>query len=54
MTFQETKLAGVFEILLELNGDERGFFARSWCQREFELHGLNPATVQCNISFNEK
>jgi len=54
MTFHETKLPGVFEIHLEPHGDERGFFARSWCQREFELRGLNPATVQCNISFNEK
>jgi dTDP-4-dehydrorhamnose 3,5-epimerase len=54
MTFHETKLPGVFEIHLEPFGDERGFFARSWCQREFESHGLNPATVQCNISFNEK
>jgi dTDP-4-dehydrorhamnose 3,5-epimerase len=54
MTFHETKLPGVFEIHLEPKGDERGFFARSWCQREFEQHGLNPAIVQCNVSFNEK
>jgi dTDP-4-dehydrorhamnose 3,5-epimerase len=32
--------------------DERGFFARSWCAREFEAHGLNPRMVQCNISLN--
>jgi dTDP-4-dehydrorhamnose 3,5-epimerase len=32
--------------------DERGFFARSWCRREFEARGLNPNLVQCNISFN--
>ncbi len=30
--------------------DERGFFARSWCQREFADHGLNPKLAQCNIS----
>ena len=54
MTFHETKLPGVFEIHLEPRGDERGFFARSWCQREFEQHGLNPSIVQCNVSFNEK
>jgi len=54
MKFHETKLPGMFEIHLEPLGDERGFFARSWCQHEFELHGLNPVTVQCNISFNEK
>ena len=34
--------------------DERGFFARAWCQQEFEAHGLNPRLVQCNISFNHK
>ena len=35
MIFKETKLAGVIEIHLEPRADERGFFARSWCQREF-------------------
>ena len=54
MTFHETKLPGVFEIHLEPNCDERGFFARTWCEREFKSHGLNPAVVQCNISFNVK
>lgn len=34
--------------------DERGFFARTFCQEEFEAHGLNPRLVQCNISFNKK
>jgi dTDP-4-dehydrorhamnose 3,5-epimerase len=34
--------------------DERGFFARSFCQKEFEEHGLNPCIVQCNISYNKK
>ena len=32
--------------------DERGFFARSWCQKEFASHGLNSQLVQCNISGN--
>ena len=36
MTFHETKLTGVFEISLNLHSDDRGFFARSWCQKEFE------------------
>lgn len=52
MIFTETKLKGAFIIDLERVIDERGFFARSWCQREFEEHGLNPHLVQCNISFN--
>jgi dTDP-4-dehydrorhamnose 3,5-epimerase len=54
MIFQKTKLPGVVEIRLERNNDERGFFARSWCQREFAEHGLNPKLVQCNISFNAR
>jgi dTDP-4-dehydrorhamnose 3,5-epimerase len=54
MIFQETKLPGVFEIQFELKSDERGFFARAWCQREFEGHGLNPKLAQCSVSFNAK
>jgi dTDP-4-dehydrorhamnose 3,5-epimerase len=51
--FRETKLPGAFVVELEKHEDERGFFARSWCQKEFEGHGLNPRTVQCNLSFNK-
>ena len=54
MIFQETKLPGVFEIDLELKCDERGFFARSWCQQEFEKQGLNSSLAQCSVSFNVK
>lgn len=54
MIFHDTKLTGVFEIEMDLNQDERGFFARSWCQKEFLEHGLNPRVVQCNVSFNER
>lgn len=54
MIFHETKLPGVFEIQVEAKSDERGFFARTWCQREFEKHGLNPKLVQCSVSFNER
>jgi len=52
--FRETKLKGAFEIDLEPNADERGFFARSWCRNEFEAHELNPTLVQCNISFSTR
>jgi dTDP-4-dehydrorhamnose 3,5-epimerase len=52
MIFVKTRLSGVFEICLEPKTDERGFFARSWCQKEFEDAGLNPKLVQCNVSFN--
>jgi dTDP-4-dehydrorhamnose 3,5-epimerase len=50
--FTETPLAGAFLIDLEPVGDERGFFARSFCRREFAAHGLNPDLAQCNISLN--
>jgi dTDP-4-dehydrorhamnose 3,5-epimerase len=53
MIFSETKLKGAFIIDLEKLEDYRGFFARTWCQREFEAHGLNPRLVQCSISFNK-
>jgi dTDP-4-dehydrorhamnose 3,5-epimerase len=52
MLFYETKIPGVFEIHIEPHPDDRGFFARSWCQKEFEAHGLDPRLVQCNIAFN--
>jgi dTDP-4-dehydrorhamnose 3,5-epimerase len=54
MIFTETKLKGAFIIDLEPIQDERGLFARTWCKKEFEAHGLNPDLVQCNTSFNKK
>ena len=54
MKFIEIRLKGAFIITPELLEDERGFFARIFCQREFEEHGLNSGLVQCNISFNKK
>lgn len=52
--FLESKLKDAFIIEPEKRQDERGFFARSWCQREFEEHGLNRRVVQCNISYNKR
>ena len=52
MIFTETKLQGAFILELDKREDDRGFFARSWCQKEFQAHHLNPRIVQCNISFN--
>jgi dTDP-4-dehydrorhamnose 3,5-epimerase len=52
MIFEATKLPGVYAINLERKADERGFFARSWCCREFETNALNPRLVQCSVSFN--
>jgi dTDP-4-dehydrorhamnose 3,5-epimerase len=54
MLFKETNLKGAFIIELEPILDERGFFARSFCQKEFRLHGINMNIVQCNISYSKK
>lgn len=54
MKFIETKLKGAYVIEIEPISDNRGFFARSWCQQEFSDRGLNSNLVQCNISFNAK
>ena len=54
MIFTELTLKGAFLVDIEEFGDERGFFARTWCQREFEAHGLNARLVQCSLSFNRK
>ncbi|MDA8090753.1 MAG: dTDP-4-dehydrorhamnose 3,5-epimerase [Nitrospiraceae bacterium] len=54
MTFLKTKLKDAFIVEPDQLTDERGFFARSWCQREFEALGVNKKPVQSNISFNKK
>ncbi len=52
MIFTETLLRGAFVIEMEKHMDERGFFARTFCCKEFENHGLESNFVQCNISYN--
>jgi dTDP-4-dehydrorhamnose 3,5-epimerase len=52
MRFEETKLSGAYVVRIEEIGDDRGFFARGWCKREFEAMGLNANVVQANISYN--
>ena len=47
--FRETPLKGAFTIDPEPMEDDRGFFARVWCQREFEAYGLEPRIAQCSI-----
>lgn len=54
MIFTETKLKGAFIIEPERQEDERGFFARTFCQEEFKAHRLNTNWIQCNLSFNKK
>ncbi len=52
MILTETPLAGAFVVDVERRSDERGFFARSYCQREFAAHGVELPVAQCNVSFN--
>jgi len=54
MIFIKTKIASVFEIHPEKVMDDRGFFARSWCQRQFAAQGLDSQLVQCNISASSR
>jgi dTDP-4-dehydrorhamnose 3,5-epimerase len=54
MRFTESALAGAYLIDLEPHVDERGFFARSFCEREFSAHGLPDRFPQCNLSRNRK
>ena len=53
MIFTETKLKGAFIIDVKRLEDERGFFGRSWCTKEYAEHGLNPNVVQANVSYNK-
>ncbi len=53
MIFTETALHGAYIIDPEKRADPRGFFARAWCQREFEEHNLVPRIVQVNLSYNK-
>jgi dTDP-4-dehydrorhamnose 3,5-epimerase len=54
MKFIPTKLPGAFIIDLEIREDSRGFFARTFCAKDFEAHGLKPVIAQANASFNHK
>jgi dTDP-4-dehydrorhamnose 3,5-epimerase len=49
-----TELDGAFLIDLEPKVDERGFFARAWCEEELGAHGLDTRVAQCNLSFNRR
>lgn len=54
MIFRELEIAGAYLLEPECHEDERGFFARTFCRREFEERGLEAAVVQCNVSFNHR
>lgn len=54
MRFTSTTLDGVWRIELDRHEDERGFFARAWCRKEFEERGLNAELAQCSIACNHQ
>ena len=53
MKYIPTVFKGVFVIEPEPIEDERGFFERSFCQKEFQVHNINTNIAQCNISYNK-
>ncbi len=54
MIFTQTDLSGACIVDIEPRQDERGYFARVWCAREFEAQGLKTNLVQCNVAYNHK
>ena len=54
MRFRTTDIPGVTVVEIEPQTDERGFFARTWCGREFEAHGLAARVAQASVSFNKQ
>lgn len=54
MIFRETALPGAWILTPERFEDERGFFARTYCRRDFEARGLDPEIAQCSVSYNHR
>lgn len=54
MIFNQTALKGAYTLELERREDTRGFFARAFCQKEFEAHGLKPVIAQANVAHNRQ
>src|SRR5437868_6114610 len=54
MIFSPTPVAGAFTVDLDRRQDDRGYFARTWCRREFEEMGLDGNLVQCSVSYNAR
>ena len=54
MIFTETELAGAFIVDLVRHQDDRGFFARLFCQTEFGAHGRKSPVAQANIGANRR
>jgi dTDP-4-dehydrorhamnose 3,5-epimerase len=54
MIFRPTKIGGAYAIEPEHHADERGSFARTWCRREFDAHGIGSSLVQVSLSTNRR
>ena len=54
MRFTPTRLSGAFILDPERREDARGHFARTFCRREFEAHGLKPDIAQANAAWNAR
>jgi len=54
MKFTESKLQGAYVIEVEKIEDDRGFFGRLWCEKEFQKYNLNTNIVQSNVSLSKK
>ncbi|MDP6376437.1 MAG: dTDP-4-dehydrorhamnose 3,5-epimerase [Pseudomonadales bacterium] len=54
MNVHPTKFEGAYLIEPEPMVDERGFFARVWCEREMEAFGVSAHTAQASVSFNRR
>lgn len=52
MKFASTPLRGAVIVDLDRIEDDRGFFARSFCEQEFAAQGIDSRFVQCNVSYN--
>jgi dTDP-4-dehydrorhamnose 3,5-epimerase len=52
--FTPTDLNGAFIVEAEPRSDDRGFYTRTWCAREFSAHGLNVSLAQSGLSYNRK
>jgi len=52
--FTPTAIAGAVVVDVERHEDERGFFGRTFCEREFEAAGLPGRFVQASVSWNAR
>lgn len=54
LKFTPAGLPGAWLVDLRPHEDVRGFFARTWCAREFEEQGLESRLVQCSLSLSRR